>query len=292
MSKPRIAGIKRNTKYSPNHIGNDGMIFNQTAENLRRMGYEVGEYTEAEFILMGEHEKYLFNMARERSTLNYLKQIENNGGVVVNSGFGVENCSRAAMTRLLLENGISHPASIIVDVTEDPTDKLEKMNADAFWIKRGDSQAIHREDVTYARNIAEVRSILQEFAFRDIPNAVINEHLAGDLVKFYGVADTDFFYWFYPFDHSHSKFGLEKINGKAQEFLFDIDALKKECDKAGEILGVKVYGGDFVVARDGSFKIIDFNDWPSFAPCRDEAAPKIAECIHNQIVKNIQLKHK
>ncbi len=283
MSKPRIAGVKRNTKYSPNHIGNDGMIFNLTAENLRRMGYEVSEYTEAELILMGEQEKYLFNMAREKSTLNYLKQIENNGAVVINSGFGVENCSRAAMTRLLLENGIPHPASIIVDVTEDPTGKLEEMDADAFWIKRGDSHTIHREDVTYARNIAEAKSILQEFAFRDIPNAVINEHLVGDLVKFYGVADTEFFYWFYPFDLSLTKFGLEAVNGSAKEFPFNVEALKKACDKAGEVLNVKIYGGDCVVDSNGDFKIIDFNDWPSFAPCRDEAAPYIAECISKNI---------
>ncbi|MFT4223690.1 ATP-grasp domain-containing protein [Dysgonomonas sp.] len=283
MSKPRIAGVKRNTKYSPNHIGNDGMIFNLTAENLRRMGYEVSEYTEAELILMGEQEKYLFNMAREKSTLNYLKQIENNGAIVINSGFGVENCSRAAMTRLLIENGIPHPASIIVDVTEDPTDKLKQMDADAFWIKRGDSHTIHREDVTYARNIAEAKSILQEFAFRDIPNAVINEHLVGDLVKFYGVADTGFFYWFYPFDLSLTKFGLEAVNGSAKEFPFNVEALKKACDKAGEILDVKVYGGDCVVDSNGDFKIIDFNDWPSFAPCRDEAAPYIAECISKNI---------
>ncbi|MFV0536473.1 MAG: hypothetical protein ACK5M3_03780 [Dysgonomonas sp.] len=283
MSKPRIAGVKRNTKYSPNHIGNDGMIFNLTAENLRRMGYEVSEYTEAELILMGEQEKYLFNMAREKSTLNYLKQIENNGAVVINSGFGVENCSRAAMTRLLIENNIPHPASIIVDVTEDPTDKLEQMDADAFWIKRGDSHTIHREDVTYARNIAEAKSILQEFAFRDIPNAVINEHLVGDLVKFYGVADTEFFYWFYPFDLSLTKFGLEAVNGSAKEFPFNVEALKKACDKAGEVLNVKIYGGDCVVDSNGDFKIIDFNDWPSFAPCRDEAAPYIAECISKNI---------
>jgi hypothetical protein len=283
MSKPGIAGIKRNTKYSPNHIGNDGMIFNLTAEHLRRMGYEVNEYTEAEFILMGEQEKYLFNMGRERSTLNHLKQMENNGAVVINSGFGVENCSRAAMTRLLTENGIPHPASIIVNVTEDPTGKLEKMDADAFWIKRGDSHTIHREDVTYARNIAEAKSILQEFAFRDIPNAVINEHLVGDLVKFYGVANTDFFYWFYPFDLSLTKFGLEAVNGSAKEFPFNVEALKKACDKAGEVLDVKIYGGDCVVDSNGDFKIIDFNDWPSFAPCRDEAAPYIAECISKNI---------
>lgn len=286
MSKIKVAGIKRKTKFSPNHIGNDGMIFSLTAECLRNMGYDVVEYTEAEFVLSEEKENYIFNMARDKATIKRLKQFEKEGAVIINPGTGIENCKREAMTRLLLGNDIPYPESLIIDVTGDPTEGLIEMGADAFWIKRGDSHAIHREDVTYARNIPEVKSILQEFGLRDIPNAVINEHLVGDLVKFYGVADTDFFYWFYPYDLSHSKFGLEKINGAAKEFSFDVEVLKKACDKAGEILDVKVYGGDCVVAEDGSFKIIDFNDWPSFAPCRDEAAPKIAECIHKQIVKD------
>jgi hypothetical protein len=290
MSKIKIAGIKRQTKYSPNHIGNDGMIFNLTAECLRNMNYDVQEYTEAEFILNGENEKYIFNMARDKTTIRQLQKREKEGIVTINSGFGVENCTRTAMTRILMGNGIPHPVSIIVDITEDPTNKLMEMRANSFWIKRGDSHTIHREDVAYARNISEAKSILQEFSFRDIPNAVINEHLVGDLVKFYGVADTSFFYWFYPFDLSQTKFGLEAVNGSAKEFPFDVNALKKACDKAGEALNVKIYGGDCVVDANGDFKIIDFNDWPSFAPCRDEAAPYIAECISKNIALHLPLK--
>lgn len=288
MQKPEIIGIKRKTEYSPNHIGNDGLIFEQTADNLRKLGYEVQEYTESEFIYRGAEGRYIFNMARSTSTIKQLQKLENTGSVVVNSGYGINNCMRARMTHLLMDNHIPHPNSIIIDVTDDPTEQLEAMDAVAYWVKRGDAHAIHREDVTYARNIEEVKSILKEFSLRNIPNAVINEHLVGDLVKFYGVADTDFFYWFYPFDVSHSKFGLEKINGAAKEYTFSAEVLKEACDKAGEVLNVKVYGGDCVVDKDGSFKIIDFNDWPSFAPCRDEAAPKIAECIDKQVKKSIQ----
>lgn len=287
MSRTKVIGVKRKTKYSPNHIGNDGMIFALTADHLLKMGYEVEEYTEPEFMLADlNNEHFIFNMVRDWSSIKRLQKLENKGAEVVNSGFGIENCIRKKMTELLLENSIPHPKSLCVDVTEDPTESLAAMDAPAFWVKRGDSHAVHREDVAYARNIDEVKSILREFELRNIPNAVINEHLIGDLVKFYGVADTDFFYWFYPYDLSHSKFGLEKINGTAQEFPFSAENLKKVCDKAGEVMNVKIYGGDCVVATDGSFKIIDFNDWPSFAPCRDEAAPKIAECIHKQIIKH------
>lgn len=283
MSKEKIIGVKRKTQYSPNHIGNDGMIFNLTADCLRDMGYDVYEYTEAEFVLGNIEGQYIFDMARDKTTIRRLQKLEQQGSIVVNSGFGIENCTRANMTRLLLENEIPHPASIIVDVNDDPTKGLENMNAKAYWVKRGDFHAVHQGDVTYARNLDEVKSILLEFAFRDIPNAVINEHLVGDLVKFYGVADTDFFYWFYPYDLSHSKFGLEAINENAKEFYFDVETLKQACCKASKALNVKIYGGDCVVAADGSFKIIDFNDWPSYAPCRNEAAPYISQCIHQLI---------
>jgi len=285
MSKIRLTGVKRQTKYSPNHIGNDGTIFNMTSECLTDMGYDVHDYTEAEFVFNEVKDKYIFDMARDKSTIKWLQKLEKQGSVVVNSGFGIENCTRSKMTELLMKNNIPHPDSIIIDTGDDPTEQLDNMNAGAFWLKRGDFHAIHREDVVFARNVAEARDILKEFSFRGIPNAVINEHLVGDLVKFYGVADTDFFFHFYPFDISHSKFGLEKINGAAHQYPFSVEDLKSACDRAGEVLNVKIYGGDCVVAKDGTFKIIDFNDWPSFAPCRKEAAPKIAECIHKQIQK-------
>lgn len=283
MSKVRLTGVKRQTKYSPNHIGNDALIYNMTAQCLRDMGYDVQDYTESEFVLSDIKDQFIFNMARDRSTIKWLQQLEKKGSMVINSAYGIDNCTRGKMTELLIGNNIPHPRSIIIDTQDDPTEELEKMGCSAFWLKRGDFHAIHREDVAFARSITEAKEILKEFAFRSIPNAVINEHLAGDLVKFYGVADTDFFFHFYPFELSHSKFGHEAINGHAQEFPFSMSELKAACDKASEVLNVKIYGGDCVVDKDGSFKIIDFNDWPSFAPCREQAAPKIAECIHKLV---------
>ena len=149
------------------------------------------------------------------------------------------------------------------------------------WIKRGDFHAIHREDVTYVRNPEEARTILKEYAIRGIPSAVINEHLVGDLVKFYGVAGTDFFYWFYPSNMHHSKFGLEAINGTAKGLPFDEQTLQTLCNEAAKVLHVEVYGGDCIVDEEGTIRLIDFNDWPSFAPCREAAAPYIAHRIYD-----------
>ena len=57
------------------------------------------------------------------------------------------------------------------------------------------------------------------------------------------------------------------------------------CNKAAEVLVVDVYGGDAIVAPDGTIRIIDFNDWPSFAPCCQDGGKAIAQAIIQKIEK-------
>ncbi len=287
MDKLTLAGIRRENQFSPNHIGNDTAIFALTTEHLRKSGCEVNVYIESDLLLQEPKEKGIFNMVRDRKSFRKLQELEDRGYCVVNSGYGIENCTREKMTRLLLSNHIAHPESLILRTDEDPTEALEKAGLFNCWIKRGDFHAIHREDVTYVRNPEEAKGILKEYALRDIPSAVINEHLVGDLVKFYGVTGTDFFYWFYPSDMHYSKFGLEAINGTAKGIPFDEAALRRLCHKAAEVLNVHIYGGDCIVSEDSVMRIIDFNDWPSFAPCREEAAPNIARRIRDIMREHI-----
>lgn len=279
MNKLTIAGIRRGNQFSPNHIGNDAAIFSLTAEHLRRWGCVVNEYIESDLLLSDPKEKAIFNMVRDWKSIHKLQELEDKGYTVINSGYGIENCTREKMTRLLMSRQISHPNSLILQTNEDPTEALEKAGFYNCWIKRGDFHAIHREDVTYVRNPEEAKAILKEYAIRGIQTAVINEHLVGDLVKFYGVTGTDFFYWFYPSNLHHSKFGLEAINGTAQGIPFDEGKLRTICNNAADVLNIHIYGGDCIVAEDGQMRLIDFNDWPSFAPCREEAAQHIAKRI-------------
>ncbi|GHV50286.1 hypothetical protein FACS1894181_10650 [Bacteroidia bacterium] len=286
MNELSIAGIRRGSRFSPNHVGNDAAIFHFTAEELRKMGWTVNEYPES--ILMegnGIAEPSIFNMVRDARSIRRLQQYEDNGKIVINSAYGIENCTREKMTRLLLSNHIPHPRSLIVPTDTDPFPSLREAELDNCWIKRGDFHAIHREDVTYVRNREEAQSILEEYAIRGIGNAVINEHLSGDLVKFYGVAGTDFFYWFYPSSETHSKFGLEQINGTARGIPFDTVHLQSICTQAAQVLNIQVYGGDCIVSGESVIRIIDFNDWPSFAPCRKEAAPYIAGRIYSLVTE-------
>ena len=285
MSDIVIAGIMRAGAYSPNHIGNDAAIFNATAEQLRKRGCEVNVYSEEQFIAGKVSERIILNMCREQRSIQLLQRKEDEGCLVINSGYGIENCTRERMTRILLGSNIPYPESLIVNTNEAVKPALKESGFTACWIKRGDFHAMHKEDVSYCRHIEEAQEVLQEYFYRGIKRAVINKHLPGDLIKFYGVKGSPFFYWFYPFDEGHSKYGHEAINGKSTGFDFDIKQLKEICHNAADTLDVVVYGGDCIVSSDGDIKIIDFNDWPSFAPCRNEAAPHIAKAVMSEIKK-------
>lgn len=287
MKLPDIAGISRHTTFSPNHIGNDAAIFSAVSEVLEEAGYRVKNYTEHEFFNSGIKEKHAFTMLRNENCVHKLKQFEDEGGYAINSGYGIENCTRERMTKLLLENNVPHPESVIVSVKEKITHYTSGKEITSCWVKRGDFHAIHREDVTYVRNHQNLYEVMTEYALRGIDTVVINEHLEGDLLKFYGVAGSPFFYHFYPFDRNHSKFGHEAINGKPTGIPFSIEELKDICTKAANVLNVHVYGGDCIVSPDGSLRIIDFNDWPSFAPCRKEASQAIASVIIKGIQEHI-----
>lgn len=283
MAEITIAGIMRAGAYSPNHIGNDAAIFNAVAENLRKRGCIVNIYSEDQFIAGNVTENIIVNMCREQKSIALLQKMEDEGRLIINSGYGIENCTRERMTRILIGSNIPYPDSLMVNTNEGVKEALENAGFTQCWIKRGDFHAMHKEDVSFVRHPQEAQELLQEYFLRGINRAVINKHLVGDLVKFYGVQGTPFFFWFYPFDLGHSKYGHEAINGKSQGIKFDLEKMKQICQSASEVLDVKIYGGDCIVSPEGDIRIIDFNDWPSFAPCRDEAAPHIAKCILSTI---------
>lgn len=288
MAEITIAGIIRAGAYSPNHIGNDAAIFNATADQLRKRGCTVNIYSEEQFNSGKVKERVILNMCREQESIKRLQDMEDDGCIVVNSGYGIENCTRERMTRILMGHNIPYPDSVIVNTDEAVVSQLRKAGINNCWIKRGDFHAMHKEDVSYVRHAEEAQEVLQEYFYRGIKRAVINRHLVGDLIKFYGIHNSPFFFWFYPFDEGHSKYGLEAINGKSEGIDFDIERLKGICHDAAEALGVEVYGGDCIVSPEGDIRIIDFNDWPSFAPCRNEAAPFIAKAVLNYVKSKLK----
>ena len=301
LKDKKLIGISRGNAYSPNCVDNDDAIIGAVKLQLEALGAQVEMKSEnvrnfsqfdgwtrdqVELFLRREREKKnldgYFSMARSANSLTYLGYLDIIGLPGVNTSVGVINCIRETMTQVFLEEGIPCPRSMVLNFG----DKLPDEVTFPCWLKRGDGCAQQKEDTCYAETPQVASEVLADFWARKVLSVVINEHLRGDLVKFYGVEGTDFFYWFYPSKCGHrSKFGLEAINGDAQGFRFDVDALKNTTDRAAKLLNVPVYGGDCIIAEDGTFKIIDFNDWPSFAPCRDEAAYYIAKRICQEVLK-------
>ncbi|MDB5205139.1 MAG: hypothetical protein JWR72_214 [Flavisolibacter sp.] len=278
-----FAGIKRSLEFSPNHRGNDNAIFTLTVDELKKLGCSVTLYSEDDLLLAESvEEQYIFTMSRSKPSVQKLQRLEKEGKTVINSAFAIENCFRANMTALLIENGIPYPKSFIVPTAKRSCQILEELGGKNFWIKRGDFHAIHKEDVSFAHTPSQANDILKEYSLRGIGEAVLSEHLYGDLVKFYGVRGTDFFHWFYPYEFNHSKYNAEVINGAANYYDFSIETLKSCGHHAAEALGVFIYGGDAIISRTGEIHIIDLNDWPSFAPCREEASYHIAQCIYKK----------
>lgn len=291
MSEIKIAGVMRSRDYSPNHIGNDAAIFNATAEQLRKRGFVVNVYSEEKFKSCDIEEDVVLNMCRDAASIAKLQKLEDAGKLVLNSGYGIENCTRERMARILLGSGIPYPESIIVNTDESVKDMLTRVGMNNCWVKCG-GHSQHKEDVSYVRHRDEAQEILQEYFYRGINRAVINKHVVGDLVKFYGVKGSPFFHWFFPFERGHvmQDYGVD-IDLTKERKLYEAK-LKEYCEHACEELNVMIYGGDCIVGPDGKITIIDFNDWPSYAPCSNEAAPHIAKSVLAEIKEFISKREK
>jgi catechol 2,3-dioxygenase-like lactoylglutathione lyase family enzyme len=135
------------------------------------------------------------------------------------------------------------------------------------WIKRGDVHAERAEDVV-ATSLEEVAAAVGAFTARGIPWVALQEHVAGPVVKFYGVTDGRFFNWY----GSDAGYAGERPP-------VDENRLKALAFEAAAILGLEVFGGDVAFPEPDRPVLIDINDWPSFAPFRDDAARAIAAYI-------------
>ncbi len=289
MAEITIAGIMRSGAFSPNHIGHDAAIFNSVAEQLRKRGCVVNIYSEEEFCSGAVNERFILAMCSEKRSVERLQELEDAGALVINSGYGIENCTRERMMRIFTGSEIAFPESIAASTNEGVRAALNRLKISRCWIKRGDAPTMHKEDVTFVRHAEEAQEVLQEFFLRGIQRAVISRHVEGRLVKFYGVAGTDFFLCVLPQEDTLAKYGFEGSSMRnVSAPPFDIQAIRSLCARAADTLDIKIYGGDCIITPEGTPVIVSFNDWPSFAPCRTEAAPVIARLVMSSIRKKLK----
>jgi hypothetical protein len=184
----------------------------------------------------------------------------------------VRNTLRHNMLRLL-SGELFFPRSWLVR-----TDRPTVSGLGRVWVKRGEYHATVREDVVLAEGRDELRRALRALSERGVSTALVQSHVDGDLVKFYGVIEqgrgsSRWFCWFYHREQAR------------RGHPFDPLLLREISESAASLLGLEVYGGDAIISPGGGISIIDVNAWPSFALYRDVAADHISDLIADRMPK-------
>jgi hypothetical protein len=266
-------GVLREPSHSPGRIDDDAAIMRRVGDALTERGFKV-ELIAADAVVQAPAAN-LFVMCERGAVLDRLAAMEKAGAIVVNTTTAIRNTYRR-MVELFARNRVAAPVSWIV-----ATDANKPRPADCTWVKRYDFHATQTDDVLYAASETGWRDALSRFAERGIPFVIAQEHVPGDLVKFYGVRnrsnDANWFQWFYHRDKG--------MMGHS----FDAARLSKAGHDAATALGLEVFGGDAVIKADGEPMIIDLNAWPSYALYRDRAAEAIADCLTERFQRRPRL---
>ncbi len=276
MTKKTIMGIFRERSHSPQREFDDEAILKETAKGLSsRLDLEIPLLHPEEFLETGLDVKpdLIFFMCEEEPCLNKLRYIQETMGCsLVNTVGAVENTFRQRMLEILSSEDFFPESRIASTLDAEPEDIYGEV-----WIKRGDFHAIEEDDVVFARNKDQVRMALERFSGRGIKEVVIQEHVPGDIIKFYSVTglEDQREYWFKWFYHKE-----QDLKG----YEFSKDELRKKCLRAGRLMELEIYGGDAIVRPDGMIYVIDVNAWPSFALFRKEAAAAICSLIEDRLL--------
>ena len=270
-------GIFREQAHSPGREFDDAEIFRLTGKHLEAKGLQNCLKTPEEIPLsLEERPACIFFMCEQTHILNQFLTWEKEGTSLVNSPAAVFNTYRTQMISLFQQHNVTFPASVIV-----PTEGKAVDISKPTWVKRADVHNTQDGDVVFATNDTQAEEVLHTMAERGITHAVIQDHIPGDLIKFYGIGDFRHLNgtspWFRSFYHK---------NQEVQGFPFNQEALAFMAQRAASALGLDIYGGDAVITETGEPWIIDVNAWPSFALYRDEASEQIASYLFQRFTSH------
>ncbi len=260
----RLLGLYRERQYSPGrHLSNDVLLLDQIAHRLRERDFTVDLSTLEEAEGRRADAAIIFSMCQGRSSLESLAGWERQGARIINSPQAALNTHRDRLPALMVRAGVSFPETQLIGTREKADLGLLDLNG-GIWLKRGDVHASVTADVQWIDSMERLDAGMAEFAKRGIARAALQTHRPGDEIKFYGVAGG-FFHWFY--------------SGEARKYPFNVVALEGLAQRAATAAGLHIFGGDVIISSSGELTLIDLNDWPSFAPCRERASYAIADFI-------------
>ncbi len=279
MSHFWCLGIFRERAHSPGREFDDAEILRLTGKHLEAKGFHVSLRDPNEVSGMDDQPPaFIFLMCERPEILSWLRRYEEQGTLQFNSPSAVLNTYRDRMIPLMTQAGVSLPRSVFIS-----TASADPQVFGPVWVKRSDVHNTQEGDVVFAATARAAQEALHNLAARGIPGAVIQEHVAGDLIKFYGVGDRSrlpgrqpWFQWFYHRDQDLARYP------------FDQTRLALLVERAARALGLEVYGGDAIATKEGEVHLIDLNAWPSFALFRDEASARIASYLKARFTRGSQ----
>lgn len=271
--------ISRHPKYSPNSEARDEALFRSLVMNFALQGVSVATFDEAVF----EHhppqlEKstLIVSMARSEAALQALAATEERGVPVLNSPRALQKAQRTDFQQWFAESG--HAAKHWH--TSELTPELKATLPFPLWWKRNNTATTSANDVQFIENKTQLDVLLQQHPQED---ALLMEHIDGQLIKFYGVVGTNFFHAEPHTPKGFSKFGHEQHNHhknlavSSPMWKQTLHAMHTAATQVAQQSGFSIYGGDAILREDGTFVFIDFNDFPSFSACLPEASEAIVQ---------------
>ena len=266
----QFLGVAREMRFSPGeHAAGDAAILALTKAALERAGYQTA-LTAPECLSPQLPEvRVVFSMCQSLEALAVLQQWENQGILVLNTPAAVRSCYRLALVEALSKATLPFPPSVVVSLDEvKQACPALPDSPEGWWVKRGDVHAMQSDDVVFVRSADIMQEQLARFCQRGIRHVIVQEHIAGQEIKFYALRD-------YGLLHSRVLDGRDVRRD-------DAERLSVLARQAGEVLGLDVYGGDCILTSDGELCLVDVNDWPSFRGCRPQAGEHIARHLLTQ----------
>lgn len=211
-----------------------------------------------------------FGMCDGIRPLKILEKWSSQGYPVLNDPKAVQNCYRWRMLSLVAGTTIPLPKTLLIQTSEQVNGQFDLEGG--VWVKRGDVHSTQEGDVRLIYDRFSLEKALEDLRTRRIKSAVLQEHIVGDLIKFYGIRTRGWFRYFY---HKPAQ---------AIGYPFSPERLQRTVESIAARLGLDIYGGDIVITEKRHY-IIDINSWPSFAVCKEEAAEEIACLLDERFCK-------
>ncbi|MBW2305639.1 MAG: hypothetical protein JRG73_01790 [Deltaproteobacteria bacterium] len=259
-----VLGVYREPIFSPGKVREDAAILDATLLELSRLGYEVSTVQAEALDILSMRPSCALIMVQSNRALNIIENWHKSGTRIINSVGSVRNCYRKPLIHLLAKGGFPIPPSQIVPL-EEVERKISFGSSTRYWLKRGDVHAIRSDDVVKIASSEELNRALNHFRGQKIEEILVQEHVEGRVIKFYGVGAGDYFSAF--------------LASSGEEVTSRMKQLAAIASRSAEAVGLEIYGGDAILARGGDVVLIDLNDWPSFSLCRQFAAKSIASYI-------------